>query len=65
MIALLFVFGLILIAWGFYRIKTDFSEKKKRNNMISFLLQGGASGIGQLVGGIICIIIGIIALMNK
>ena len=65
MVALAFIFGAIFIAWGFYRIKNDFSKNKKKNNIISFLLQGGASGIGQLVGGIIFIIIGIFALINK
>ncbi|PFR31009.1 hypothetical protein COK19_03805 [Bacillus cereus] len=65
MVALAFIFGAIFIAWGFYRIKNDFRKNKKRNNIISFLLQGGASGIGQLVGGIIFIIIGIFALITK
>ncbi|EEL51865.1 MULTISPECIES: hypothetical protein [Bacillus cereus group] len=65
MVALAFIFGAIFIAWGFYRIKNDFRKNKKKNNIISFLLQGGASGIGQLVGGIIFIIIGIFALITK
>lgn len=65
MIALAFIFGAIFTAWGFYRIKNDFRKNKKKNNIISFLLQGGASGIGQLVGGIIFIIIGIFALIIK
>ncbi|PER82299.1 hypothetical protein CN487_09800 [Bacillus cereus] len=64
MFAILFVFGFILIGWGFYRIKTDFNDNKKKNNIISFLLQGGASGIGQFILGIICIIVGIIVLIK-
>nr|WP_088327649.1 hypothetical protein [Bacillus cereus] len=65
MLIVLFVFGFILIAWGFYRIKSDFSENKKRNNILSLLLQGGPSGIGQFLSGIICIIIGIMSLFIK
>ncbi|WP_412676178.1 hypothetical protein [Bacillus paramycoides] len=65
MFAVLFIFGFILMAWGFYRIKTDFNTHQKKNNIISFLLQGGASGIGQFISGIICIIVGIVVLINK
>ncbi|WP_445818962.1 hypothetical protein [Bacillus sp. FSL M8-0168] len=65
MLIILFIFGVVLIVWGLYRMKTDFSGNKKKNNIVSFLLQGEASGIGQLLGGIICIILGIIAFIIK
>ncbi|USK35805.1 hypothetical protein LIT25_11170 [Bacillus sp. F19] len=65
MIFILFIFGGILTCWGIYRMRTDFSENKKKNNIVSLLLQGEASGIGQLLGGIICIILGIIAFIIK
>jgi len=65
MIFLLFIFGGILICWGIYRMRTDFNKNKKKNNIISLLLQGGASGIGQLLGGILFIILGIVAIILK
>lgn len=45
MLIILFIFGVVLIVWGLYRMKTDFSGNKKKNNIVSFLLQGEASGI--------------------
>jgi uncharacterized membrane protein HdeD (DUF308 family) len=58
-----FALGILFMAWGYYRIKTDFSdnETQGRNNIIQLVLSGQASGIGQFLSGVVFIIIGIIA----
>ncbi|MGX7024381.1 hypothetical protein [Vagococcus hydrophili] len=59
-------FGLLLAAWGFYRMKTDFKNNQGKNNLIQMMLTGQASGIGQFASGIAMIIIGFVVLyMNK
>jgi len=60
------VFGIVLTAWGIYRMKTDdgiFGKTQKSKNIFNLFLMGEASGIGQFLGGIVCIIIGIAALL--
>ncbi|MBT2632879.1 hypothetical protein J7E76_28090 [Bacillus sp. ISL-101] len=64
-----FIFGAVLIVWGIYRMKTDdglFGKNRKSKNIFNLLLMGEASGLGQFLGGILFIIIGVIAfVMNK
>ncbi|MGG0791938.1 hypothetical protein ABE132_25280 [Peribacillus simplex] len=68
MLIVLFIFGAVLIVWGIYRMKTDdglFGKNQKSKNIFNLLLMGEASGLGQFLGGILCIIIGIIAFILK
>ncbi|WP_314584792.1 hypothetical protein [Paenibacillus terrigena] len=66
---LLFIlFGVVLVLWGKYRMKTDdafVGKTQKRKNLFNLLVHGQASGIGQFLSGILCIIIGIVALFIK
>lgn len=66
---LLFIlFGVILVLWGIYRMKTDdafVGKTQKRKNIFNFLLSGQASGLGQFLSGVLCIILGIVALFIK
>ncbi|MEG2254405.1 MAG: hypothetical protein RSC33_03675 [Vagococcus sp.] len=57
---LLIGFGLLLTVWGFVRVKTDFKKDKVSNNVIGLILSGQASGVGQLISGILTIVVGII-----
>ncbi|MEF2098459.1 hypothetical protein V3595_28265 [Bacillus sp. CFBP9009] len=68
MLNVLFIFGAVLIVWGIYRMKTDdglFGKNRKSKNIFNLMLMGEASGLGQFLGGILCIIIGIIAVIMK
>ncbi len=63
MLFILFIFGIVLVVWGIYRMRTDdglFGKNQTNKNLFNLLLMGEASGIGQFLGGIVCIIIGII-----
>lgn len=66
---LLFIlFGVTLVFWGRHRMKTDdalFGKDQKSKNIINLILMGQASGIGQLLSGIVCIIIGILSFIIK
>ncbi|WP_242542142.1 hypothetical protein [Candidatus Vagococcus giribetii] len=57
---LLIGFGLLLTVWEFVRVKTDFKKDKVSNNVIGLILSGQASGVGQLISGILTIVVGII-----
>ncbi|ATP41827.1 hypothetical protein CSE16_18270 [Solibacillus sp. R5-41] len=53
------IFGIVLVVWGIYRMRTDdglFGKNQKNKNLFNLLLMGEASGIGQFFGGIILII---------
>ncbi|TQR16336.1 hypothetical protein [Psychrobacillus vulpis] len=68
MLIILFIFGVVLIVWGLYRMKTDdglFGKNQKSKNIFNLLLTGQASGLGQFLSGILCIIIAIIVLIMK
>ena len=68
MLIILFIFGIILITWGIYRMRTDkglFGKSQRSKNIFNLLLMGEASGLGQFLGGVLCIIIGIIAFFIK
>lgn len=68
MLIILFIFGVVLIVWGLYRMKTDdglFGKNRKSKNIFNLLLMGEASGLGQFLSGILCIIIAIIVLIMK
>ncbi|MEI2358072.1 hypothetical protein [Mesobacillus zeae] len=66
---LLFIlFGVALVFWGVYRMKTDeafIGKTQKRRNIFNFFLLGQASGLGQFLSGILCIIIGIVSFIIK
>ncbi|MEC5240793.1 hypothetical protein [Bacillus mycoides] len=62
------VFGVVLILWGVYRMKKDdafVGKTQTRKNLFNLLILAGASGIGQLLGGILLIIAVIVALIIK
>ncbi|MEJ9233407.1 hypothetical protein LAV79_29435 [Peribacillus butanolivorans] len=68
MLIVLFIFGAVLIVWGIYRMKTDdglFGKNQKSKNIFNLLIMGEASGLGQFLSGILCIIIGITAFILK
>ncbi|GAA1385511.1 hypothetical protein [Peribacillus frigoritolerans] len=65
---ILFIFGAVFIVWGIYRMKTDdglFGKNQKSKNIFNLLLMGEASGLGQFSGGVLCIILGVIAFFVK
>ncbi|WP_068985172.1 MULTISPECIES: hypothetical protein [Lysinibacillus] len=60
------VFGIVLTVWGIYRMKTDdglFGKTQKSKNIFNLFLMGEASGIGQFLGGIVCVILGVAYLL--
>lgn len=66
---LLFIlFGVVLVLWGIYRMKTDdalIGKTQKGKNVFNLFMFGQASGIGQLLSGVICIILGILSFIIK
>lgn len=69
MLKLLFIlFGVVLVLWGTYKMKKDdafVGKTQTRKNIFNLLLLGEASGLGQFLGGILCIILGIVSLIIK
>lgn len=69
MIRVLFIiFGALLTLWGIYRMKKDdalFGKDQKSKNIFNLILMGQASGIGQFLSGILCIILGIVSFIIK
>lgn len=64
----LIIFGVVLILWGIYKMKTDdafVGKTQTRKNLFNVLILGQASGIGQLLSGILCVILGIVAFIIK
>ncbi len=62
------IFGILLTFWGIHRMKTDdglFGKSQKSKNIFNLILMGEASGIGQFLGGILCIVIGILSFIIK
>ncbi|BAU28595.1 hypothetical protein DFP93_105172 [Aneurinibacillus soli] len=62
------LFGVVLVLWGIYRMKTDdalVGKTQTRKNIFNLFLLGEASGLGQLLGGILCIILGIVSFIIK
>ncbi|WP_454054871.1 hypothetical protein [Clostridium sp. Marseille-Q7071] len=66
---LLFIlFGVVLILWGTYKMKTDgafLGKTQTRKNIFNFFLLGEASGLGQFLGGIMCIVLGVLSFIIK
>ncbi|MBJ8019631.1 hypothetical protein JDS93_26895 [Bacillus cereus group sp. N34] len=65
---LFIILGVVLVAWGIYRMKTDdafVGKTQKRKNLFNLLILGQASGVGQLLSGILCIILGIVSFIIK
>lgn len=59
---LFILFGVVLVLWGIYRMKTDdalIGKTQSKKNIVNFFLLGQASGLGQLLSGILCIVIGV------
>lgn len=68
MSGLMIVFGAILTTWGIFSIKNNnmlFGKNKTSKNVFDLVLNGQASGIGQFLSGVLCIVIGIISLVLK
>ncbi|MGN4124208.1 hypothetical protein ACMGD3_04160 [Lysinibacillus sphaericus] len=66
MLGIFIIFGIVLTAWGIYRMKTDdglFGKSQKSKNIFNLFLTGQASGIGQFLSGIACVIIGVAILL--
>ncbi|HDR7379618.1 MULTISPECIES: hypothetical protein [Bacillus] len=62
------VFGMVLILWGVYRMKKDdafVGKTQTRKNLFNLLILGEASGLGQFLGGLLLVILGIVALIIK
>ncbi|MGL4570526.1 MAG: hypothetical protein ACRCVJ_05645 [Clostridium sp.] len=65
---LFILFGIVLILWGIYRMKSDkafIGKTQSRKNIFNFIIQGQSSGIGQFLSGILCVIIGIVSFIIK
>ncbi|MBP0724982.1 hypothetical protein J5Y03_07235 [Bacillus sp. RG28] len=65
---LLILFGVVLVLWGRYRMKKDdalIGKTQTRKNIFNFILNGQASGLGQFLSGILCIILGIVSFFIK
>lgn len=61
---ILLIFGVVLTVWGLYRMRTDdglFGKNQKTKNIFNLILMGQASGLGQFLSGILCIILWIIS----
>ena len=62
------VFGVVLISWGVYRMKKDdafVGKTQTRKNLFNLLILGEASGLGQLLGGILLVILVIVSFIIK
>ncbi|MFJ8527507.1 hypothetical protein [Bacillus sp. NPDC094106] len=62
------VFGVVLILWGIYRMKRDdafVGKTQTRKNLFNLLILGQASGIGQLLSGILLVILVIVSFIIK
>ncbi|PFD35116.1 hypothetical protein CN285_24360 [Bacillus cereus] len=62
------VFGVVLILWGVYRMKKDdafVGKTQTRKNLFNLLILGGASGLGQFIGGILLVILVIVSFIIK
>ncbi|KOO49141.1 MULTISPECIES: hypothetical protein [Viridibacillus] len=65
---ILFIFGIVLTVWGIYRMRTDdglFGKNQRNKNLFNLLLMGQASGLGQFLSGILCIIVGVIVIIMQ
>jgi hypothetical protein len=62
------VLGVVLILWGVYRMKKDdafVGKTQTRKNLFNLLILGEASGLGQLLGGILLVILVIVSFIIK
>ncbi|MBW9155464.1 hypothetical protein G9F71_002690 [Clostridium sp. FP2] len=62
------IFGVLLVLWGRYQMKKEnilVGKSQRKNNIFYLLLMGEASGLGQFLGGIIMILIGVVSLFIK
>ncbi|MGE7945564.1 hypothetical protein [Lysinibacillus sp. NPDC093688] len=66
LVSIFIIFGIVLTAWGIYRMKSDdgiFGKTQKSKNIFNLFLMGEASGIGQFLSGIVCVIVGVAILL--
>ncbi|EJV55590.1 MULTISPECIES: hypothetical protein [Bacillus] len=64
----LIVIGLALILSGVYKMKkydAFVGKTQTRKNLFNLLINGQSSGIGQLLSGIVCIVLAIVAFIIK
>ncbi|MEW9183492.1 hypothetical protein AB2553_24665 [Bacillus mycoides] len=64
----LIVIGLALILSGVYKMKkydAFVGKSQTRKNLFNLLINGQSSGIGQLLSGIVCIVLAIVAFIIK
>ncbi|MDM5236420.1 hypothetical protein QUF83_09320 [Bacillus cereus] len=62
------LFGMVLILWGVYRMKKDdafVGKNQTRKNLFNLLINGQSSGIGQLLSGILLVILVIVSFIIK
>ncbi|EJS62379.1 hypothetical protein CN425_04730 [Bacillus cereus] len=62
------LFGIVLILWGVYRMKKDdafVGKTQTRKNLFNLLINGQSSGIGQLLSGILLVILVIVSFIIK
>ncbi|MES5930007.1 hypothetical protein QCI77_29255 [Bacillus cereus group sp. MG9] len=62
------LFGIVLILWGVYRMKKDdafVGKNQTRKNLFNLLINGQSSGIGQLLSGILLVILVIVSFIIK
>ncbi|MBJ8107726.1 MULTISPECIES: hypothetical protein [Bacillus cereus group] len=64
----LIVIGAALILSGVYKMKkydAYVGKTQTRKNLFNFLINGQSSGVGQLLSGIVCIVLAIVAFIIK
>ncbi len=64
----LIVIGLAFILSGVYKMKkydAFVGKTQTRKNLFNLLINGQSSGIGQLLSGIVCIVLAIVAFIIK
>lgn len=62
------LFGIVLILWGVYRMKKDdafVGKTQTKKNLFNLLINGQSSGIGQLLSGILLVILVIVSFIIK
>ncbi|MDM5235279.1 hypothetical protein QUF83_03425 [Bacillus cereus] len=62
------LFGIVLILWGVYRMKKDdafVGKTQTTKNLFNLLINGQSSGIGQLLSGILLVILVIVSFIIK
>ncbi|MGG5784864.1 hypothetical protein [Bacillus albus] len=64
----LIIIGVVLILSGVYKMKkydAFVGKTQTRKNLFNWVINGQGSGIGQLLSGIVCIILAIVSFIIK